>query len=355
MPNASTLDPEEGQRSLRANVLIVEDDEYIADLMWRLLRSDGLNGMIAHSGRQALQMFKKDPMAIDMVLLDLLLPDLDGYEICKNLKKISGLKHTPVIIISAKEQLWDIVRGLRVGADDYIVKPFKEAELIARIEAQLRIKRLHDELLELASNLMEAQEEEREAISGELYDEIGQALVAVKLNLESIQRLLPHDDPQVAARVEQSHRAIDCAVERIRQISIASGPRLVDLLGLRYALIALARRWEKNSDLKIELQVSEPETQISPDRRNSLYKIISDALTFIAGQGEARRACISLKQMGNSLFLKVISDAEPSEGSAQGAAELAVIRERAYSLGGTFYLGAASRHGSQLVIKVPLK
>lgn len=355
MPNASTLHPEEGQRNLRANVLIVEDDEYIADLVWRLLRSDGLNGLIAHSGRQALQMFRKDPMAIDLVLLDLLLPDLDGYEICKNLKKISGLKHTPVIIISVKEQIWDIVRGLRVGADDYIVKPFKEAELIARIEAQLRIKRLHDDLLDLASNLMEAQEEEREAISGELYDEIGQALVAVKFNLESIERLLPHSDPQVAARLDQSRRAIDSAVKRIRQISIASGPRLVELLGLRYALIALARRWEKNSGLKIELQVGEPETQIPSEKRNSLYKIISDALTFIAGHGQARRARISLRQIGDSLFLKLTSDAEPSEGSAQGAAELAVIRERASSLGGTFYLGSALRHGSQLVVKVPLK
>lgn len=144
-------------------------------------------------------MFRKDPMAIDLVLLDLLLPDLDDYEICKNFKKISGLKHTPIIIISAKEQLWDIVRGLRIGADDYIVKPFKEAELIARIEAQLRIKRLHDELLELASNLMGAREGEREAISGELYDEIGQALVAVKLTLESIERLLPRGSTSRAA------------------------------------------------------------------------------------------------------------------------------------------------------------
>lgn len=136
-------------------------------------------------------------------------------------------------------------------------------------------------------------------------------------------------------------------------MSRVPGRRLADVLGLRYALIALARRWEKGSDLKIDLQVVDPVVKISPELRSALYKIVSDALSSIAGR--ASRARISLKQSGANLLLKITSDAESAGTTALNAAELAGIRERANSLGGTFYLGATTRRGSQLIVKLPLK
>lgn len=117
----------------KQRILIVDDDENIAELISLYLIKECFSTEIAYNGRDALELVKSyDP---DLILLDIMLPDIDGYDVCTEIRKT---KLTPVIMLSAKGEVFDKVLGLKLGADDYMVKPFDSNELVARVKAVLR-------------------------------------------------------------------------------------------------------------------------------------------------------------------------------------------------------------------------
>ncbi|WP_204249462.1 response regulator transcription factor [Planococcus versutus] len=122
-------------------VLLVDDEKRMLDLVALYLRPHAYACTKASSGKQALDLLDKE--VFDLVLLDIMMPDMDGWEVCRNIRKFSNV---PIIMLTAREQQEDVVKGLRLGADDYMTKPFGEEELLARMEALLRrsapVKRL---------------------------------------------------------------------------------------------------------------------------------------------------------------------------------------------------------------------
>jgi len=116
-----------------AKILFAEDDKEIRELVKKYLKREGYNIDTASDGNKAVELFEKNDYQI--LLLDIMLPGLDGIEICKRVRNNSNI---PIIMITAKDSEVDKVLGLRIGADDYITKPFLMRELLARIKAQLR-------------------------------------------------------------------------------------------------------------------------------------------------------------------------------------------------------------------------
>lgn len=114
-------------------ILIVDDDTNIAELISLYLNKEGYDTREANDGREALIAFEE--YQPDLILLDVMLPQLDGYDVCKEIRKTS---YTPIIMLTAKGEVFDKVLGLELGADDYMVKPFDPKELIARVKAVLR-------------------------------------------------------------------------------------------------------------------------------------------------------------------------------------------------------------------------
>ena len=121
------------RRSKRDRVLVVDDDASLAEMLSIVLESEGLTTSICRSGEQVMSEFAS--FKPDVVLLDLMLPGLDGMSVCRRIRATSAV---PIIMLTAKSDTPDIVRGLEAGADDYITKPFKNTELVARIRARLR-------------------------------------------------------------------------------------------------------------------------------------------------------------------------------------------------------------------------
>ena len=117
----------------RQKILIIDDDENIAELISLYLTKEFFNVRIVTDGAQAMREF--DLFSPNLVLLDLMLPGVDGYQLCREIRQKSK---TPIIILSAKAEVCDKVLGLERGADDYITKPFDSKELIARVRAVLR-------------------------------------------------------------------------------------------------------------------------------------------------------------------------------------------------------------------------
>ena len=117
----------------KQKILIVDDDENIAELISLYLTKECFDTMMVHDGEEALSAFER--YTPNLVLLDLMLPGIDGYQICREIRAKSN---TPIIMLSAKGEVFDKVLGLELGADDYIIKPFDAKELIARVKAVLR-------------------------------------------------------------------------------------------------------------------------------------------------------------------------------------------------------------------------
>lgn len=114
-------------------ILIVDDEKPISDIIKFNLTKEGYEVLTAFDGRQALAQFEAEQP--DLIILDLMLPELDGLEVAKEVRKTS---HIPIIMLSAKDSEFDKVIGLEIGADDYVTKPFSNRELLARIKAHLR-------------------------------------------------------------------------------------------------------------------------------------------------------------------------------------------------------------------------
>ncbi|WP_298291265.1 phosphate regulon transcriptional regulator PhoB [uncultured Litoreibacter sp.] len=117
-------------------VLVVEDDPSQREVLAYNIRAEGYVVLTAENGDEALISIKDDQP--DLIVLDWMLPNVSGIEVCRQIKKDAGLAKTPVIMLSARSEEDDRVRGLETGADDYIVKPYSVAELLARIRTQLR-------------------------------------------------------------------------------------------------------------------------------------------------------------------------------------------------------------------------
>ena len=115
------------------NILVVDDEEAIADLVEVYLKSENYNVLKCYNGKDALKCVEKED--IDLAILDVMLPDIDGFDICQ---KIRENYHFPVIMLTARDENIDKITGLTIGADDYITKPFQMLELVARVKAQLR-------------------------------------------------------------------------------------------------------------------------------------------------------------------------------------------------------------------------
>lgn len=116
-------------------ILIVDDNQQITSILANYARKEGLEPVIALDGQQALELFSQHEQDVDVVLLDVMMPKRDGFEVCRELRRQSMV---PIIMVTARGEDFERIMGLDIGADDYILKPFSAGEVMARIRAVLR-------------------------------------------------------------------------------------------------------------------------------------------------------------------------------------------------------------------------
>lgn len=120
------------------NILVVDDNQENLRVVSNYLKEAGFRIALALDGKSAMEIIKNN--SIDLVLLDIMMPEMDGFEVCKILKSKSETFEIPVIFLTAKNDTYDIVRAFRLGGVDYITKPFKKEELLARVSNHLQLK-----------------------------------------------------------------------------------------------------------------------------------------------------------------------------------------------------------------------
>jgi DNA-binding response OmpR family regulator len=204
-------------RSLSGPVLIIEDDRNTAALVATYLEKEGFVTMQVHDGAEALLMARKTPPGF--VVLDVMLPGLDGWEICRQLRQFSDV---PILMLSAREEEIDRVLGLSLGADDYVVKPFSPRELVERVKAILRRTRpaLSQEMTLTHAGLSLDPLKRRVALDGQAVDltaaeyKLLQALMTAPGRIFSREELLGQLYEQGEAVID---RTVDVHIGHLRQ------------------------------------------------------------------------------------------------------------------------------------------
>jgi signal transduction histidine kinase len=170
----------------KSKILIVDDAVDTVELLRKRFRSEGYDTAEAYDGEEALQ--KVEEYHPDLVVLDVMMPKLDGYEVCRRLKTDENTKYIPILMLTAKGEVENKVKGLEIGADDYLAKPFDYKELSARVKSLLTIKAAHEKLVE------EEKSEALEKMMDEVAHEIRNPLASIGGFAKRVYDKLPEGD-----------------------------------------------------------------------------------------------------------------------------------------------------------------
>jgi two-component system, OmpR family, response regulator MprA len=216
-------------------ILVVDDDPKIASVVSRGLRFEGFSVQIAVDGPEALRIARDDPP--DLVILDVMLPAIDGLEVCRRLRRGTN---TPILMLTARDSVHDRVAGLNSGADDYLVKPFDFDELLARVRALLRrAQPAQDEVLAFAD--LRLNTATHQAFRGERrLDLTAREFTVLQILLRSPRHVLTRE--QILERVwgnsEVESNAVEVYIARLRdKLEAGNEPRLIQTIrGVGYSL-----------------------------------------------------------------------------------------------------------------------
>jgi DNA-binding response OmpR family regulator len=173
------------------SILIVDDTPDNLRLMAKILSKQAYHVRLAPSGALALTSIQMEPP--DLILLDIMMPQMGGYEVCQKLKEDDKTRHIPVIFISALNDVFDKITAFSVGGVDYITKPFEEIEVLARVKTHLMIHQLQHEL------------QQREQV----LQDVNENLEELQTNVQALQSLLPiESDPALKTHIENTLRLL---------------------------------------------------------------------------------------------------------------------------------------------------
>ena len=180
-----------------ATILIVDDNEANRDLLSRRIKQQGLNTVLAESGEQAFDCLRAHP--IELILLDLMMPGMDGFEVLEILKKDTNFRDIPVIMISAANEVDNIVKGIELGADDYLPKPFNPVILKARVTASLQRKSYQDIERKVRENLGTYASQ----LEKKLHENILEIISGQHAAIFAMSKLAESKDPDTGAHLER--------------------------------------------------------------------------------------------------------------------------------------------------------
>jgi two-component system, sensor histidine kinase and response regulator len=394
----------------KGNILIVDDTPDNLRLLSSTLIEEGYKVRSVINGAMALMGAQAAPP--DLIVLDIKMPDMDGYEVCQRLKQLQQTREIPVIFISALDDVFDKIKAFNSGGVDYIQKPFHIEEVRARIENQLTIRRLqiqlqsqNDRLQQSQAELLQAlaQErslqqciekmaaiEERNRIAREIHDSLGHSLTALNVQMQAVASLLLTDPIQAQSFLNQAQRLGKTAMQEVREsVSTLRAESQEPAEPLAETIEALAEEFRQVTGITptVHTNVTKP---ISCFVSKTLYRIVQEALTNISKYAQAAQVQINLvtKNDNNSqdaaeerLFTREIGITLPlSIGSQSQKARrhqricltiadngqgfncqqkttgfgLQGMQERVAALDGELYLTTSPGSGCQIQVELPL-
>jgi signal transduction histidine kinase len=345
-----------------STILIVDDSASARETLVALLEQENYELLLAEDGFQALQMLKD--VQPDVILLDVMMPGLDGFEVCRRIRSTPKLAEVPIIILTALDDRDSLLQGIESGADDFLHKPVDRQELVARVRTITRLNRYRtlleqrENLREMAERLVTAQEQERLRISRELHDDLGQALTTHMLALHNFQSDLSLPVSELFQGLQSLYdQSYEIAI-KIRRLAQDLRPPILDALGLKQAIQTYCNKFTERTQLPVVVEI-EPALPTLPDTYNvTLYRVLQEALTNVAKHAEASRVWVELSLDDNTIYLTIQDNGHGLNSNGRSHTNgigLTGMNERLSLVGGKFLLRSALEGGTIVTAALPMK
>jgi CheY-like chemotaxis protein len=274
-------------------ILIVEDNQENMDLLVYFLRPQGYDIISVADGVSAVQKVQEDPP--DIILLDIMLPKMDGYEVCEKLKKDPETKFIPIIMLTALKELKDKVRALEVGADDFISKPFENVELLARVKSLLRLKDYHDELqsknIELAekNKSLMGMDKFKEDLTNLIIHDMKNPLFVIQGNLQMMSMSMENVPPEIlkkyTQRIERSSQQLLRMVvnlldiSRIEEGTIKLKQDHADINEMIEGILKRIKDYPENQNKEIQVELDNQLPELTIDK-SVIERVFENLINF---------------------------------------------------------------------------
>jgi signal transduction histidine kinase len=386
-------------------LLIVDDTPANLDLIARGFECEGVRVLVAQDGEEGLGRAKF--VRPDLILLDVMLPGIDGFEVCRRLQADEHTRTIPVIFMTALLDIESKVTAFQAGAVDYVTKPFQIDEITARVRTHLKLREMQTMLAErnehlqreieerkvaecelrayreglehqvaertaalrnserrleeslarlrdLAAHRERAREEERMRIARELHDELGQALTALRMKIALLRVEFGQDNPALTHHVGKMNELVDRTIGVVRGVASALRPAALDM-GVVPALEWLVKEFRANSDIDCELVAPEPSLGLGDGVDLAIFRVAQESLTNVTRHARASSVRMTLQARDDQCTLEVCDDGcgfapDDIEHDKFG---LVGMRERVEMLGGEFFIASAPGEGTALRVRLP--
>lgn len=352
------------------NILMVDDQPAKLLSYEAILRDLNENLIKVSSGREALDQLLKTEIAL--VLLDVSMPDIDGFELANLIRQHPRYQNTAIIFISGVHLTdTDRIRGYQRGAVDYISVPvvpdllrakvsvfaelYRKTRELETVNNELRIAEEH--LRYLTGRLMQIQDAERRRVARDVHDGLGQYLVGVKMGIDQLGRRLSHD-PVSHESVSEMSMLLNRAINETRTISHLLHPPLLDEIGLGSALAAYGDGFAKRSGINVRIEVAPDLGRLDSDIETALFRVVQECLLNVHRHSSSATASVSLHREAGKIKLDVHDEgvgmniAKEPEGAGLGVGLLG-IRERIRQLDGKLEILSNRGEGTTVIATVP--
>jgi signal transduction histidine kinase len=369
-----------------SRILTVDDNDAMRYSLVRSLQDAGYNVVEARTGQEALALAANAP---DLITLDVNLPDMTGFQVCRQLKSDPATASIPVLHVSSTFVDPEYrVKGLEGGADAYLAEPIDRAELVATIGALLRLKNAehrarqqaaeaevareelarlnasleskiterttelqiaNEGLRELSARLLKMRDEERRRLARELHDSVGQLLAAITMNLDMIGRESDNLSPQSVQALADNGSMVREVMQSIRTISHLLHPPLLDEAGLPSALQWYVDEFSKRSGIQVDLDCEDSTNRLPSEMETAIFRIVQECLGNVHRHSESQTASIRLEITGDRAFVEVRDEGKgisPMQEELKSKGHMGVglrgIRERIAQFGGELQIDSGS-------------
>lgn len=370
-PDSEPAGPAPGE----TRVLLIDDEELMVAHVRRILERAGFAFHAAHSACEGFDL--AESIRPDVILIDKILPDLDGVRLLRRMRRDESLSTVPVIMLSGQADETARVAALGEGADDFVVKPFSAKDLVARIEANVRLVRLRhaavwrqgevvrlrqsqQELRKLLDTIQRVRDDERRMVAREVHDQLGQILTAAKIDIRLLQKRLADPGPslskaQIEAELGLALSSVDLAITSVQNISALLRPPELEEGGLVAALHWQAEDLQRRTGIVCTV-LHEPAGYVEqpPIVAGELLRICQEALTNVLRHAEATRVLIQVVMRNACLLVRICDDGvgmprtklhDPASLGLKG------MRERAASIRASVHVYGRRGRGTMVTIR----
>jgi signal transduction histidine kinase len=370
------------QDNRKEKILVVDDTAATIDMVKTALEGEGLEVIVAMTGEKALKRGRLS--APDLILLDVLMPGMDGFETCRCLKADEKTREIPVIFMTAMTATESKVAGFEAGGVDYVTKPIEILEVLARVRTHLTLRNMHrrleaqneqlhqeitkrrqaeDHIHALTHELMRSQENERQKISYELHERVAQDLSALTIICDGLLANRSEISYDLQQRIGGFIKILRETVEAVRNLSYDLRPPGLDILGLPLTVSHYCHDFSQKTRLIVNFtHTGMEDIRLDFDTEINLYRLVQEGLDNIKKHADSNRVTIELVGSFPNIILCIEDDGKGFDVKDRLSATqhekkmgLKSMEQRAKLLGGKMRIQSGPEKGTKIIIEVPFR